>query len=247
MKFDPREHDALQQAQTAQVRFDMYTGIHKALRLAMGQTLAALGAMDPADAASRDAVLGELRGLLHILRGHVEHENTHVHTAIEARAPGQSAALAAEHVDHITALASLELRAAAVQACPEGEHAALALLLYREFALFVADNLVHMAEEESRHNALLWALYSDEELLQIHDRLVGSIPPQEMAQIARYMVPGLSHPERVALFQGLRASAPEPAVQALLEVAQSRLGLQDWTRLTRALGLPQVPGLVAMR
>ncbi|MDO8280703.1 MAG: hypothetical protein Q7T63_21630, partial [Burkholderiaceae bacterium] len=50
MKIDTQEMAQLAATQ-AQPRFDMYTGIHKALRALMADTLLALGRMDPRDEA----------------------------------------------------------------------------------------------------------------------------------------------------------------------------------------------------
>jgi len=60
------------------------------------------------------------------------------------------------------------------------EHrAALAQRLYRHLALFIGENLQHMQVEETENNAALWALYSDDELAAIHDRLLASVPPKK--------------------------------------------------------------------
>ena len=58
-------------------------------------------------------------------------------------------------------------------------------VLYRQLTLFMAHNFEHMNEEETAHNAVLWAHYTDAELVGIHDALVASIPPHEMLQFAR--------------------------------------------------------------
>jgi hypothetical protein len=116
--------------------------------------------------------------------------------------------------------------------------------LYLALALFVADNFAHMHVEETLHNGALWAWYSDEELRGIHGALVASVPPEEMMQVMRWMVPQLSAPERLATMDGMRATAPAPAFNAVLDVARPHLSERDWGKLMRGLGLPEVQWLV---
>ena len=82
-----------------------------------------------------------------------------------------------------------------------------ALRLYRHLALFVAENFQHMHIEETVNNAALWACYSDAELLEIHGRLLASMPPQEHLLVARWMVPALSPVERAGMLNGGRPDA----------------------------------------
>ena len=81
-------------------------------------------------------------------------------------------------------------------------------------------------------------------LSSIHDELVASIAPEEMMQIARWMLPAMSPVERCMLMNDLQAKAPAPAVEALLGVARAHLKERDWAKLARGMNLPPVPGLV---
>ena len=66
-------------------RFDLYGPIHKGLRHFMHDTLWRVGHLDPQDDGERDETLAQLDSLLALLHSHVQHENDHVHSAIEAR------------------------------------------------------------------------------------------------------------------------------------------------------------------
>lgn len=219
-------------------RLDLYAHIHKALRLFMTDTLQHLGRIDIDDPLDLAAALAQLDALLDAAAHHVEKENTYVHPAIEARRAGASAAIEAEHEEHLDAIATLRAEAAALRAMPS---AAAAQRLYRRFAAFVAHNFEHMAVEESRHNQALWAAYTDEELFEIHGRILASIGPREMSEVLRWMIPALSPAERALVIGGM-----PPAVQAPV-LASARAWLNDsaWAKLCRAVGQPSVPGLVA--
>lgn len=232
-----------QVAAAAAPRFDMYTGIHKALRALMADTLLAVGRMDADDDLERAQVTERVLQLLASCASHLHHENDFVHAAIEARAPGASAQVGHEHEDHLRHVAALADQVAVLRACaPDGRHAAAARL-YGELALFVADNFRHMHVEETAHNAVLWARYTDAELVAIHDLLVASIPPQEMVATARWLVPFMNPVERTLLLADIRSKAPAEAFSAILEVAQPHLSAREWSKLARALELPAVPGL----
>lgn len=230
-------------------RMDLYTAIHKALRAWMSAVMCRLGSLDVADAAETDAALAELDALLAVMQGHLETENTLVHPVIEARHPGALAAIEADHAHHEQAFVQLRALAQVLQAAPvasaTGREAA-ALALYRAFALFVAENLTHMQVEETHNQALLWAAYTDDELLQVHERILASLPPYKMLAISQWMLPAVSHGERVAMMAGMQAGAPAEFFTEMLGIAQQRLSPPDWVKLTRALGLAQQPGLVHM-
>jgi hypothetical protein len=226
-------------------RFDLYSGIHKALRAFMADTLLAVGRMDPGDDADVAQASERVLQLLGLCGSHLAHENHYVHAAIEARAPGASDRIAHEHEDHVREIAHLSEQVAALVAATPQQRPTAALALYRALALYVAGNFQHMHVEETAHNAVLWSRYTDAELLAIHDALVGSIPPDEMMMTARWLVPFMNPQERAMLLADIRAKAPPPAFAAMLEVVMPHLSAGEWQKLTRALGIDPVPGLVA--
>ena len=225
-------------------RFDLYTGIHKALRHFMHDTLSRLGRLDVADEADMARTLGQLEELLDELRHHVRNENDFVHPAIEARCAGGAARTRGDHAEHLAEIALIEAEARALRLAPAAERPAMALQLYRELAAFVAENLRHMQVEESSNNAALWALYRDDELIALHDRLLASLPPQEMVVVARWMARALAPQELALLCLDMRQKMPPEPFVALLELIRAELDEPRRAKLARALGLAPVPGLV---
>ena len=221
-------------------RVDLYSAIHKALRLFMNDTLARVGRLDHDDAAEVGATLAQLQSLLDACRSHVAKENKFVHTAIEARCPGASERIGDEHAEHLDAIAALEAETAALRALPS---AGAALRLYRHLARFVGDNFLHMHLEESAHNGALWTAYSDAELLDIHQRILASIDPAEMALVLRWMVPAMSPAERAALLGEMQTQMPPEAMRCVLEIVRPHLDDTAWGKLARALHIPIAPGL----
>lgn len=243
MNIDPQELQLI--AAAAAPRLDMYSGIHKALRAYMADTLLALGRMDTDDQLEVAQVSQRVLDLLNTCLSHLQHENAFVHPAIEARAPGGSEVIGHEHEDHVKHIQRLATVVMALREAPGAARPGVAQRLYRDLALFIAENLQHMQVEETAHNAVLWTRYTDEELMAIHDALVASIPPEEMMLIARWMVPFLSPAERIGLLADIRAKAPAPAFRAILDTVQPHLTQAEWGKLARGLGIAPAAGLAA--
>jgi len=235
MNIDQRELRHV--AEAAAPRVDMYAGIHKALRALMADTLLAVGRMDSEDALERAQVTQRVLELLDFCRSHLQHENDFIHPALEARAPGASGKIAHEHEEHLQAIVALADQATALLQCEPAARPAAALALYRALSLFIAHNFEHMHVEETAHNAVLWARYTDAELIAIHDALVASIPPHEMMYVLRWMVPFMNPIERAAMLGDMRAHAPAPAFAAALEVVRPHLSEREWAKLGQSLGL----------
>jgi hypothetical protein len=213
-------------------RHDIYAFIHKGLRAFMAHTLVRTGRLDVHDTAELAEVSEELRALLTICRHHLHNENTYVHTAIAARQPGACDRIAHDHVEHEAAIAEL---AGMVDALPD-DPAALRRL-YLRLSVFVAVNFEHMQSEETEMNAALWATHSDEEIMDIEQRIIQSHQPQEMQLALRWMLPHLSPDERCVMLSGMRAHAPAEAFAGVLGLIRPLLGGRDWRKLSEALGL----------
>ena len=221
-------------------RRDLYAPIHKALRLAMGETLTRVGRMDAADPADRAEALGQLESLLAMCVAHLRHENEFVHTAIDARQPAGSMRIAEEHEEHLASIAALRDEAAAVTAATPADAPRLAHRLYRHLALFIAENLQHMHIEETLHNAILWEHYSDEELDALHGRLMASIAPEEHLRTARWILPACTPAERAGMIGEARAQMPPEALLGVLATVRPHLDAAGWSKLTSAAGVTPV-------
>jgi hypothetical protein len=236
-----------QAAATAEAgpRLDCYAGIHKALRLFLTRTLTTVGSTDPADAAEVEASLRQVESLLELCESHLNHENRFVHPALERARPGSAARIAAEHVHHEEAIADLRDLASLVAHSADAARAAALQRLYRALALFVADNLQHMHVEETAHNAVLWAAYSDAQIVEIEQAIVASIPPVEMAEMLHWFFPALNAPERAGMLAGMRQGMPPEAFVGVLGIAAATLSAADHAKLMRDLQRPVPAHLMA--
>ena len=121
-----------------------------------------------------------------------------------------------------------------------------ALRLYRQLALFVADNLQHMHVEETAHNQTLWTAYGDAEIIDIEQRIVASLTPDETMLVLRWMTQALPPVERASWMEAMRQAMPPEVFAGVLDVARRVLDDAAWAKLARALRLPVVPGLMVV-
>ena len=216
-------------------RVDIYTGIHKAVRAYLCDTLARVARLDLDDEHDVAAVVLQVRELLAFCTDHIAHEDLFVHPAMEARRPGSTAGTAADHLHHAQTVAALLQACDALAGGTGAERLAAWRRLQRGLAQFTGDNLLHMECEESANNAVLQSCYSDDELVALHQQILAAIPPVKMAVGMRWMLVGSSPAERTRLMAGLHADAPPPAFDAMLGLARACLDSADWNKLAASL------------
>ena len=90
-------------------------------------------------------------------------------------------------------------------------------MLYLHFSKFVGQLFVHMAEEEQVASPLFDRLFSQEEVMAIHGKVMAFLTIEEHFRGARFILRALNRPERVALMTGALAQFPKEAVVALVD------------------------------
>jgi len=217
-------------------RYDPYLPIHKAIRAMAADTLLRLGRLDPDDEQEMRGVIAQVRQAVALGEAHLEAENTFVHPAMEARAPGSTRRTADDHVTHGESLARLSAGCDELERSGGPARTAAALCLYRRFALFMADDLIHMHAEETENNAVLWATHTDAEIIRIVEALVASIPMEKKAIYMRWMLMANAPSERIKILQGVRSSAPPEQFSRLVESLTAHLPGAERGKLLAALG-----------
>jgi hypothetical protein len=218
--------------------YDLYAQIHKGLRLGLSTLLVRLGACGGDDAVETAQLLADLRAQLAFSLAHLQHEEAHVHTALEARAPGAAVALESDHDHHRCVFGELELLIAGVEAAEDATRAAALKRLYLRFSLFVAEDFVHMAMEEQQILPVLQSLFTDAELHAIEEAIVSSLSPEKKVFSGRLMAPAATRAERIEFMATVRETAPPEVFGPLLAaVAESTLSPADYAHLRAGLGL----------
>ncbi|MBV8758431.1 MAG: hemerythrin domain-containing protein [Deltaproteobacteria bacterium] len=173
-------------------RVDLFAVIHKALRLQSARVVGAL-ANCAGDLEATGRALRESRELLEMQIVHARVEETFVVAAIEARRPGAASRLTEAHEEHAVMIERLRTQIDEVErhATPARVHA-----LYLEMTRFIADDFLHMFEEETLAQPLLEECYSQPELAAIAARARESVTPAEERLFAPLVLASLSTAER---------------------------------------------------
>lgn len=222
-------------------RFDIYAPIHKGMRAFFAHMLVAVGGLDSEDNEEVAAVMAELEELLDFCRRHLAKENGYVHPALESRRPGITAAIVADHEHHERDIAGLAALAFTIRHIPALRRESVVQDLYRHLARFVADNLLHMAEEESENNRALWETHSDEEIMAIEGAIVASQTQEEAGKSLRWMLPAMSAQERLRFMVKMREVAPEGTVETVITALRQHLRSHDVRKLEAGLCITRRP------
>jgi hypothetical protein len=218
------------------MRFDIYRPIHKALRLNLSKLLVTLGSTDFRNDAAATEAIAALRQQIALSRSHLGHEERFIHPLLEDLSEDPLQELEADHSHHRQSLDQLDELACAIEDAEAGERLILGHSLYLQFSRFLAEDLLHMAEEETSTLALLHRHFTDAELQEIEGRIVADHPPEKLMGTLSLMIPGMNLPERVEFLRGIKASAPPEAFEAIVEnAAKPSLPSSEWDLLRAQL------------
>jgi Hemerythrin HHE cation binding domain len=215
-------------------RQNFYRDIHKAVRALLTELLTQTARTDFADAAELAALRTRLDRDFELLLAHAHHEHTFIDPVLRELAPGLAGQLASAHDAQHVAMAELQAALARVRPASPGvmgQADAFGASLSR----FVAEQLVHMADEEERAMPILQAAYSDSELDELHQRILGSIPPDEHMAWFGLMLPSLPVSAAAGLLEGVRQGAPREVYAELLELAGRVMPKAAFAAVTRRL------------
>lgn len=216
-------------------RHDLFTLVHKAIRVRLFETIRRLGGADFARDPEAPAAIAYLRETIVMLREHAGLEDRRVFPLLAARVPEVASQLGADHARDHALFGAIEHLTAELERAPLGARAALGQQLYRAFVDFAIDSLRHMRDEETRAAPALWAHYSDAELAAATARLQADLSPERSAVWLAHMLPAMTLGERIQLLGGIRAAAPAPVFARIAAVSAQALGVDGWAEVEREM------------
>ncbi len=218
------------------VAVDLYRDIHKGIRSELFAVTEQAGSLDPADPADRADLGAHVGRVVQLLVEHAEHEDGHIQPVLEQQLPAL-----AEQVedDHHRLEARIQLLAdqALDLGDPAGNPRWRTHQLYVELAAFTSSYLAHQDLEERVIMPSLEAIIGPEAGLALHQAIVDSIPPEEMARSLAVMLPAMNIDDRTEMLGGIRAGAPAEVFQGVWGLATSVLEIRDLEALAARLGL----------
>lgn len=217
-------------------RYNIFFPVHKGLRAMLYETAMQLQQTDFTNTEECTEVVEAVETVIGLFESHARKEDNYVLAAIAAYEPSVVDAFEQEHVEDGALGESLKtwlsalLHAVAPSAKKTiGEH------LTRAFIQFMVFNLKHMAKEEQCINPILWRHYSDAEIHNITLEMMKAVQSQEMVLFNKWMMKGVNNVEIVNWLQGVKNTAPQPAFETLLSIAEKELHPYRWNLIRESL------------
>ena len=205
-------------------RFNIFNPIHKALRVMLYDTSLTIQQTYFADAEEAETALEKVRTTVDIFDEHAAHEDHFVLPVIRRYEPSVVDAFELEHIkDHALSGGLRGLLTVYHHAIKTEVKIETGQAINKTFNEFMIFNLEHMAKEETVLNKILWRYYSDEEIRAINQRIVASIPPEEMSVTSAWMMRGMSNAEISGWLKEVEKKAPESVFTQLFSIAEKEL------------------------
>jgi hypothetical protein len=221
----------------APVTLDLYRDIHKAIRTELFSVTTEAAALDPSLGVARAGLARHVRDTVAFLVDHAEHEDAVIQPVLERELPDLAARVAVDHevlearMDDLVALAE----EAAVLDAPDAGFRVHRVHL--AVASFTGAYLEHQDVEERVIMPALEAVLGVDAIVGIHQSIIGSIPPEKMAQSLAFMIPAMNIDDRTELLGGMQAGAPAEVFAGVWGLVGSVLTPQDHAALGARLGL----------
>ncbi len=212
-------------------RDDLFTNIHKSIRAGLFDLVTTAGATDWSDPTDVDRLACKWKRMHALLVDHTHHEDSHILRILDSHDPTATEAAGAQH--H-TLDGWLDEMASWVDTIVDDPDPVRGLALYRELALFCADHLIHMHDEETTVMARIWELCTDAEIAATRTAFMATMDPVAPDASLRLMLPAIDPPTRTSLIAGFAATAPRPALEGILAIARDVLDTTEADRLAAA-------------
>ncbi len=187
---------------------------HKGLRHLLGKFALAAGRTDYADPVE----LAALRDLAHrvqtLLEEHARNEDDVIFPLLEAKVPGATAAL---HADHGVLDASLESIVARLDEMDGTQSREDAHALYLDVTEFQARYLLHLVREERDFEPELWPHYSDDELRAGEAVIAQTMSPELLMAWFTICAPARTVTENREVLNNVKGVLPPEVYAGIIE------------------------------
>lgn len=217
------------------VPFDLYRDIHKGIRAALFAVTAEAGRTDPADDLALAALRSEVVDIVQLLTEHASHEDEHLD--LLRFLPELADRVTADHHALERRMGGLVELADAARAAAAADRRFAVHELYVELAAFTGAYLLHQDMEERVVMPAMAGHLSVEQLVALHETILGSMPPDELTRGLVAIFPAVNVDDRCEMLAGMRAGAPAETFAGLWRLAASLLSTADAAHVAARLGL----------
>jgi hypothetical protein len=219
------------------VTLDLYRDIHKGTRSELFAVTETAGNVDPSDREARAAFAAHVRDVFQLLAEHAEHEDAAVQPAVDAHLPVVAAQIAEDHEWFERRMVRLQELVDDTVDATRGVQREYMQYAYLELASFTSAYLAHQDVEERVVMPALEQAIGVEGVGAIHDAIIASIPPDQMARSLAVMLPAMNIDDRAELLAGMQANAPADVFAGVWGLTGTVLNPPDYTALGTRLGV----------
>ena len=218
----------------SQPRMNIYGFPHKGLRIALANLSKLSGSIDYSEESSLNQLKKLTEEITTLLDLHLHSEEDVVLPALEAKVPGSTNHNIDEHeqLEKEVQAFNEQLKDISVDSSPE-----LGANFYTSISNFHSKYLAHMAMEEGEMNPVIWANFTDEELMGWHGRIMSTLTPDQIMMWFKYIVPALNPFERSIIMGGFKGNAPSDFFNSVMEMLREHMSENEHSRLKTMLNL----------
>lgn len=217
-------------------RYNPFMQIHKGLRAMLYDTALALQHNDFTNVRTTSLVADQVQKVLWLFEGHAHTEDTKVFPLLQQHFPALIDEFEAQHEkDHALGEAVQQSLQELADATDNISRTMAGTLLQQSFQCFVAFNLEHMVQEETKVAPAIWEYYTDEDLHALSSEIVRSLPADKNEHYTNWMIVGNSDIELVQWFTQVRHAAPSFVYEQLCETAKKILNNERWSNVQSKL------------
>ncbi len=219
----------------SQPRANIYGFPHKGLRIALSQLSMLSGNTDYSNAESLEKLKTLSVELITLLDLHLHSEEDVVLPALEVKMPGSTSENVEEHeqLEQEVQAFDQQLKNITVDSAPTA-----GAEFYKAVYNFHSKYIAHMAMEESEINPLIWANFTDEEIMAWHGQVMSTLTPDQIMMWFKYIVPALNPFERSIIMGGFKENAPAEFFGQVLNMLKEYMPENEHVKLGTMLGQP---------
>lgn len=213
------------------VLHSLYGPVHKGLRAQLFALQTHVAATDPDDTVGCADSNALTREVAAHLSNHASHEDTWIDPLLVDLTPDIAEKLEEEHARFGPVFDSILLASNELTSPDTTLRSEALTVLNLDISRFIGGYLAHMDTEERFAMPALENALGLDGVMEVHGQILGSIPSELMAQMQAFMLPAMNHSERLGMLAGVRASAPDEAYLATVDLARSVLDERDMEQL----------------
>jgi hemerythrin-like domain-containing protein len=220
-----------------QPKYDVYGPVHKGIRFLMTEVMYDLGKSDTTNLSELTLLEEKLQNLWDILKIHAEGEEEFLFPVLERESKPLFSKLKEAHdkFDEQIEILSNDFRKITSIDTNEDEKAERLYKFIKQYNTFLSRYFSHLQDEELEANPILWKILSDDELIDIINKIAAKLTPELRQYFMPYFIKAINHTERLGLLMGMKKNMPEPIFNAILDMTQASLEESDWLKLKQSL------------